>query len=64
MKLLNIILIFFAIYFIRRLLGLWRVMKQVQYEQERQEMERRNQEKSQTKAQEGDVVDAEYKVID
>jgi cell division protein FtsI/penicillin-binding protein 2 len=62
MKLLNIILIFFAIYFIRRLLGLWRVMKQVQYEQARQEMERQNQEKS--KAQEGDVVDAEYKVID
>lgn len=62
MKLLNIILIFFAIYFIRRLLGLWRVMKQVQYEQARQEMERQNQEKS--KAQEGDVVDAEYKVLD
>jgi hypothetical protein len=63
MKLLKIILIFFAIYFIRRLIQAWRVMKQVQQMNARNEMQRQEQEKEDRKPDEK-VVDAEYKVID
>lgn len=63
MKLLKIILIFFAIYFIRRLIQAWRVMKQVQQMNARNERHRQEQEKEGRKPDEK-VVDAEYKVID
>lgn len=60
MKLLKILLFIFAIYFIRRFIQLYRVMKKIQEEQLRQQRE-----ESQAKAQSrsGEVVDAEYKVI-
>jgi flagellar biogenesis protein FliO len=63
MKLLKIILIFFAIYFIRRLIQAWRVMKQIQEMNARNEFQGQEQEKGPTKPDDK-AVDAEYKVID
>lgn len=64
MKLLKIILIFFAIYFIRRLIQAWRVMKQIQEMNARNESSQRQEQDTGPKKPDNKVVDAEYKVID
>lgn len=60
MKLFKIILVFFAIYFIRRFMQLYRAMEKRGRELSEQEL----QEQKTTKVEDGKVVEAEYKVVD
>lgn len=62
MKLLRIILIFFAIYLIRRFFQFYKAMKKLQQERD-QDTFRREQGPS-SGQDEGKVVDADYEVID
>ncbi|HXH73617.1 MAG TPA: hypothetical protein VNJ08_01530 [Bacteriovoracaceae bacterium] len=68
MKLIKIILIIFCIYFIRRFIQLYRVMKKVQQEQQLNAQAERGTggPRTERKAPETarHVVDAEYKVMD
>lgn len=62
MKLLKIILVFFIIYFVRRAFQFYRAVKRIQ-----QENLQRQNEFQQTAAQpkaDGEVVNAEFKVLD
>lgn len=62
MKLLKIILFIFAIYFIRRFIQMYRVMKSIQ---EKQAQEAADALRQQQKPQAGNtVVDVDFKVID
>jgi hypothetical protein len=60
MRLFKIILVFFAIYFIRRFWQFYKVVEKRGQELHAQE----DALKEQQKASDGKVVDAEYKVID
>ncbi len=62
MRLLKIILVIFAIYFIRRFIQMYNVMKKIQEEQRNQAAARGPE--TGAKKQEKTVVDADFKVVD
>ncbi len=64
MKLFKIVLVFFAIYFIRRFLQFYRVVEKRGRDLHAQEDALKRQQEQQPKATDGKIVDAEYKVID
>jgi hypothetical protein len=67
MKLLKIILIIFLIYFIRRFIQMYRVMKQFQAEQvanQKREAEAGMHSQAQPKKNDDDAINADFKVMD
>lgn len=63
MRLLKIILVFIAIYFIRRFIQMYRVMKAIQEKQMAEAAEAQKQQHN-NHSQTTKVVDADFKVID
>ncbi len=61
MKLLRIILILFAAYFIRRFIQMYRALKQLQAEQSKAPAHTNQQRSPKDR---GHIVEAEYKVVD
>ena len=58
MRLFKIILVFFAIYFIKRFIEMYRVMKRIQYEQA---MQKNKSSSNDVKAEK--TIDADFKII-
>ena len=63
MKLLKIIVAVFAIYFIRRFFQLYKAMKGLQEQQEQMMKTRAHEEELNKAAKNGDVIEADFKVI-
>lgn len=63
MRFLKIILVFLAIYFIRRFIHMYKVMKRIQ-EQQMAQAQSRREEAPKHEANPKNVINADYKVID
>lgn len=64
MRLFKIILVIFLIYFIRRFIQMYKVMKSVQEAQQKAHEEQLRRQEGFRAAQDGNVINADFKVVD
>ncbi|WP_408096465.1 hypothetical protein ACJVC5_15605 [Peredibacter sp. HCB2-198] len=64
MRLLKIIFVFFLIYFIRRFIQMYRTMKQIQDAQLKAHEDLLRRQKTAEQTQAGNVINADFKVVD
>lgn len=64
MRLLKILLVIFLIYFIRRFIQMYRVMKTIRENQEQKDMDQAARPEKEYEGKKDSVIDADFKVVD